>query len=215
MAQAKHEVSKIEIQIAVLEGLKNILMNWQEEDAVALDPQRWRAIVSHLGDTPPIEMFCNDSGLERQVIYDWIRDSRLPSAEMCALYLKLLMQKVVEYQTIQRSRREQLLNPPANMEVRETNDQFPKEEVIAFELPDGMNPETPLEEIGNYLSLPVRIRNCLRYSRIMKAGDLLKPDKDTTWQNYFYNSIPNFAKVSTARLYQFMVEHGFKPVLGK
>ena len=214
MAQAKHEVFKIEIQDAVLQGLKNLLNAWQNENANALEPQRWRAVVDYLGDTAPIDLFCNDSGLERQVTYDWVRGQRLPSAEMCALYLNLLMQKIVDYQAMQRNRKEQLLNPPEVQEKKESKDQLPKETVIEFELPDGMNPETPLEEIGNYLSLSVRIRNCLKNSNIVQAGDLLKPSKGRTWKIFFLLT-PNFGKVSTARLYHFLVENGFKPVLGE
>lgn len=214
MAQAKHEVFKIEIQDAVLEGLKNMLKSWQDENVNALEPQRWRAVVDHLGDTSPIDLFCNDSGLERQVIHDWIQGRSLPSAEMCALYLNLLLQKIVEYQTMQRNRREQLLNPQEVEENKESNDKLPKEKIIAFELPDGMSPETPLEEIGTYLSLSVRIRNCLKHSNIVQAGDLLRPSKSDTWKMFFLRT-PNLGKVSTAQLYHFLVEHGFSPIIGE
>lgn len=214
MAQAKHEVFKIEIQDAVLEGLKNMLKTWQNENVKALEPQRWRAVVDHLSDIVLIDFFCNDLGLERQVIYGWIHDQRLPSAEMCAFYLTLLMQKIDKYQTMLRNRREQLLSPPDVEEKKKSKDELPKEKIIAFELPDGMDPETPLEQIDSYLSLPVRIRNCLKNSNIVQVGDVLQPSKSQTWKRFFLGT-PNFGKISTAKLYHFLVAQGFNPVIGE
>jgi len=214
MAKAKHRVHLIDIQVAILSGLKDLFDQWQKENVDSLDPQMLRAAIEALDqvDNTVWRAFCAETGHSQEDVHDWTQGRRAPSVQMAAIYLNMLIVYIVKRTEELLQEKEVILNPP-QVEEETSSDaliDLPKERITGFVLPDGLSEDTELATLEGFEDLPARLLGCLRNDNISTVANLIKVEGLSGWAAPLLRT-PNFGKKSLRYLYQFMVEAGFEP----